>query len=92
MAQAARKTVSPAPQAAPSAAPAAEQPTFRLAADDDIGFGSPALDLQNRLGAAVLEGSIDQPKWSYRKTAAFLLLVNGAFWASVGFLVVRFVF
>jgi hypothetical protein len=92
MAQAARKTVSPAPQAAPSAAPAAEQPTFRLAADDDVDFGSPALELQARLGAAVLEAPLDQPKWSYRKTAAFLILVNGAFWATVGFLVVRFAF
>jgi len=91
MAQAARKVVEFTQEAAPKVAPSIEQPTFaRLAAEDDYGFESPALALQARVGAAV--AAAEQPKWSYRKTAGFLMVVNGAFWMTIGFLIVRFVF
>jgi len=91
MAQAARKIVPFTPEAAPKAASEPQQPTFaRLASHDDEGHESPALALQARVGAAV--ATAEQPKWSYRKTAAFLMVVNGAFWLTIGFLIVRFVF
>jgi len=91
MARAARKivefTAAPAPEAAPLEV---QQPTFaRMASDDDHAFESPALALQARLGASMLTAESEPAKWSYRKTAAFLVVVNGMFWATVAFLVVR---
>ena len=91
MAQAARKivpfTAAPAPEAAP-AEPA--QPTFaRMASEDDHAFESPALALQARLGSSVLAATPTEAKWSYRKTFGFLVLVNGLFWATLAFLIIR---
>jgi hypothetical protein len=91
MAQAARKivpfTAAPAPEAAPAEI---QQPTFaRMASDDDHAFESPALALQARVGAAVLTGAPSEAKWSYRKTFGFLVVVNGMFWATLAFLIIR---
>jgi hypothetical protein len=91
MAQAARKIVPFTPEAAPKVEQAApQQPTFaRMASDDDRAFESPALALQARVGAAVLTGEAAPAKWSYRKTFGFLVVVNGMFWATLAFLIIR---
>ena len=48
--------------------------------------GSPALDLQDQLHNAFAEGPVEA-RWSYRRTAAFLLVTCGGFWTSVALLI-----
>ncbi len=54
----------------------------RLAAEGDQASPSPALqridDLGARLGA--FERNEDAPRWSHRKTAAFIAVTCGGFW------------
>lgn len=92
MSQAARKLQ---PTITPVAAPAAPQtpaapPSARAAMPDDLAHASPALALQEQLQARI--ALTPNGKWSYRRTFAFLALVNGAFWATAAWLVLRFVF
>ena len=52
--------------------------------------GSPALDLQDQLHNAFAEGPVEA-RWSYRRTAAFLLVTCGGFWTSVALLIKQLV-
>lgn len=90
MSQAARKLQPVAtPVVAPPATPAAA-PSARVAGPEDMAHASPALALQEQLQARVVLTA--HGKWSYRRTFGFLMLVNGAFWVTVGYLVIRLVF
>ena len=92
MSQAARKlqTVDPAPRIeSPIAQPAAPKSNAaRAATAEDLAHASPALMLRERLETQV--GLAARPRWSHRRTIAFLVVVNGAFWVSIGLLVSRF--
>lgn len=47
---------------------------------------SPALELQDQLHHAFAEAPVEA-RWSYRRTAAFLLVTCGGFWAGLAFLI-----
>jgi hypothetical protein len=86
MSQAVRKPRTAAP--APAAEPAARASAARAATAADAAHASPALRLREHLEAQV--GQAARPRWSHRRTLAFLVAVNGAFWLSVALLVSRF--
>jgi hypothetical protein len=81
MSMAVPKRRSAAGSAAPSAAP---KPGVRLAAEGDRASPSPALqrmdDLGARLGAFEHQEDDPAPRWSHRKTAAFIAVTCGGFW------------
>ncbi len=70
-----------------TAVPVSGAPSVRLADDFDAdAVESPARRLQQTIEFQ-LSGA-DEPRWSARRTLAFLLVTNGLFWAGVA-LVVR---
>lgn len=61
--------------------PSKEQ-RLRLADGDTPALASPAAQLQEQLYHAFDEAEIGD-KWSHRRTAAFVLVTCGGFWASL---------
>ena len=87
MSQAVRKlqTAAPAPRLEPAAP---KSSAARAATAEDLAHASPALLLREHLETQV--GLAARPRWSHRRTIAFLVVVNAAFWLSAGLLVSRF--
>jgi len=75
--QTAKKIAEPAPVWTP----AVDTPV-RLAGTDAAATASPAAQLQDQLYEAFAQAEAHE-RWSYRRTAAFLLVTCGGFWASV---------
>ena len=63
-----------------------EETPVRLADADTPALTSPAAQLQDQLYQAFEEAEADE-RWSYRRTAAFLIVTCGGFWLCVAGLV-----
>ncbi len=76
-------------QTTPSPAPA--KASARLASVMDQATPSPALQQQERLSAewGAAAGKAGQPRWSHRRTIAFVALVCGGFWTCVALGIAR---
>lgn len=69
----------------PVSASPAETPV-RIAGEDTSPVLSPAAELQGHLQEA-FSPELNEERWSYRRTAAFLFVTCGGFWACVAWAV-----
>lgn len=61
----------------------------RAARVSDAAHHSPAAALQAHLEMAWTDEPVLEAKWSARRTMAFLVLANGAFWIGLGVMISR---